>query len=198
MNVVFEHNRADAWWSGDNPYIRLYDNTGTLDSVVSYFDVSYSSLGAGRALFFVSGLATAAQQAPTLAFLSESLEMGEFLRNQLLVEFTGFRDVDGVGEHPIQLAQFCTTTANPNAYSVRAVGEVEVSATWSRPMESFYYQTQHGRLPAEFSSLFVPCEDGSIDVDGARLPGLTGPDTVEGRSVTSACLALAEVWFLSI
>lgn len=198
MSVVFEHNRPDAWWSGDNPYIRLYDDAGTLDSVVSYFDVSYSSVGAGRALFFVSGLATASQKPPSLAFLAESVELGEFLRNQLLVEFTGFRDVDGVGKHPIQVADFSSTATDPNTYGVQAAGEITVAATWARPMESFYYQTHHSRLPAEFSSLFVPCEHGAIDVDGIRLHGVTGQDTVEGRSVTSACLALAEVWFLSI
>lgn len=192
--TTFQRNRTGAWWVGDNPYIRLYDRSGSLDHVVSYFDVSYSEFGASRALFLLSGLA-AAQGRPEMRILAESRALGEFLRDQLVVEFTGFRETGAVSSVAVELAEFSSGSADPQVYQVQANGAVSVTARWSNPLESFYYQTRHQRLPAEFSSAFIPCETGEIEVDGKPLVGTTVPDHVEGREVTSACLALAEVWF---
>lgn len=46
----------------------------------------------------------------------------------------------------------------------------------------------------ELSNVFVPCAEGSITVDGLRLPGAPSLSDHDGRPGSSGFLAVAEVW----
>jgi hypothetical protein len=43
-------------------------------------------------------------------------------------------------------------------------------------------------------SLFVGCEEASIEVNGKRLPGSPIPREVAGHKISTAMLAFSETW----
>lgn len=182
-------------WAGDNPYIRLFDpeRPGRLLGVGSFFRVQYSPVGSGHVALLSTGLDG---ERPRVRCLADNPELGNFLFSSIAHRFTGFDGVLSPGELEVESAEFETISSPGDQDVVEQATSArhQLELRWSGLGEPFYVEFVHGKLPYRLFSLFVPASTGAITLDGDVLPGEPGSDVVEGRTITTACLALAETW----
>lgn len=182
-------------WAGDNPYIRLFDTErpSRILSVGSFFRVQYSPVGSGHVALLSTGLDG---ERPSVLCLADNRDLGNFLFSSIAHRFTGFDGVLTPGELEVESARF-ETISGPGDEDVveRATSSRhQLELHWSGLGEPFYVEFVHGKLPYRLFSLFVPAATATIRLDDRLLPGEPDSDVVEGRRITTACLALAETW----
>lgn len=179
-------------WGGDNPYIRLFEDASSgPSSVGSFFRVQYSPAGSGHVALLSTGLATSQ---PDVYCLTDNEALAQFLVTSIVHRFTGFDGVINAQDPPITVARFETAPGSNGVVERAAASDVEIEYAWLDLGDPFYVEFVHPKLPYRLFSLFVPAAEATLTLNGRRLDGTVAPDKVEGKSVTSACLALAESW----
>lgn len=76
-------------------------------------------------------------------------------------------------------------------------GAEGVTVELARPLDLRTFRADRIDLAGtayELSNVFIPCAEGSISVDGQRLPGLPTTSKDGGQPGSSGFLAVAEVW----
>jgi hypothetical protein len=129
---------------------------------------------------------------PAMHCLTDNPAVGQWLWETFVSKFVGFRDVEG--EPRIVQATMESRLSENKCCESGAGDGIAATMTWDGLGEAFAVDAEHPRLPYDFVSLFIPAETGSIAVDARALPGATGTEGFGGRDVSSACLALSEIW----
>ena len=76
-------------------------------------------------------------------------------------------------------------------------GDMTARLTWSGLGKPFCFALPPDKSATgkhSMPSLFVPCRDATITVNGKTLPGKPVPREMAGHSLTTAMLAFSETW----
>jgi hypothetical protein len=188
-------------WSGENPGISLKERPdGPFTALASFFRVVLSPHGRGHALVLLQAphAASATAESGNLC-LHDNEELARYLVSGFVAHFGAWRGLPGLQGLTYRRLDAVEAAGDPlSRYSetVRA-GELTVRLEWSGQGEPFCFA-----LPPEKSatgrhtmpSLFVPCTEAAIEVNGRRLPGQPVPREIAGRSISTAMLAFSETW----
>jgi hypothetical protein len=188
-------------WSGENPGISLkLDPDGPFTALASFFRVVLSPHGRGHALVLLqSPQEKAPPEARANLCLHDNEPLARFLVAGFVAHFGAWRGLPGLAGLTYRRLDAVEAAGDPkSAYSetVRA-GATTVRLDWRGLGEPFCFA-----FPPEMSatgrhhmpSLFVPCADAAITVDGRALPGKPIPRAIAGRTISTAMLAFSETW----
>jgi hypothetical protein len=185
-------------WSGENPGISLkQDPNGAFTSLASFFRVVLSPHGSGHALVLLQSPQQAG--APGNVCLHDNEQLARYLVSDFVSHFGAWKGLPGLSGLAYRKLDSVAASGDPaSTYSetVKA-GDLTVQLTWSGLGQSFCFA-----LPPDKSatgrhfmpSLFVPCRDASITVNGKTLPGKPIPREIAGHTLTTAMLAFSETW----
>jgi hypothetical protein len=188
-------------WSGENPGISLKEKPdGPFTALASFFRVVLSPYGAGHALVLLQspGEARPPKERPNLV-LSDNTKLARWLVSDFVAHFGAMRGQAGLAAAKYVKLDRVTASGDPRkkySETVKA-GKLTITLTWSGLGEPFCFA-----FPPENSatgrhympSLFVPCADASIAVNGRKLKGKPVPRDIAGRTISTAMLALSETW----
>ena len=188
-------------WSGENPGISLKERPdGPFTTLASFFRVVLSPHGRGHALVLLQSPQDAAAPAERANFcLTDNEAMARYLVDDFVAHFGAWRDVPGLRGLAYRKLDSVQTSGDPaSTYSetVTASG-LAVRMTWSGLGKPFCFA-----LPPDKSatgrhympSLFVGCQDATVEVNGRALPGKPVPREIAGQSISTAMLAFSETW----
>jgi hypothetical protein len=183
-------------WSGENPGISLKESPdGPFVTLASFFRVVLSPFGAGHALVLL--------QSPhgtqgNICF-NDNEKLARFLVADFVSHFGAWKGIPGLGSltyRPLDSVAASGDPASTYSETVKS-GDTTVRMTWSGLGTPFCFA-----LPPDKSStakhympsLFVPCADASVTVNGKALPGKPVPREFAGHKLTTAMLAFSETW----
>jgi hypothetical protein len=185
-------------WSGENPGISLKATPdGPFVALASFFRVVLSPHGRGHALVLMQAPQDA--NAGTNYCLHDNEKLARYLVSDFVSHFGAWKNLPGwksLTYRPLDSVAASGDPASTYHETVRA-GDLTVQLTWSGLGAPFCFA-----LPPEKSatgkhsmpSLFVPCRDASITVNGKALPGKPVPREMAGHTFTTAMLAFSETW----
>jgi hypothetical protein len=185
-------------WSGENPGISLKEHEGgPFTALASFFRVVLSPHGRGHALVLLRAPA-AADPAANLC-LTDNEPLARWLVDGFVAHFGAFKGQPGLGALTYRPLDRVAAAGDPSsAYSETVqAGGLTVELAWTGLGEPFCFALPPDRSATgrhTMPSLFVPCADASITVDGSRLPGRPVPREMAGRAMTTAMLAFSETW----
>ena len=188
-------------WSGENPGISLKEHEdGPFVALASFFRVVLSPHGRGHALVLLRAPQAAnppADQAPVC--LTDNEALARFLVEGFVSQFGAFRGLPGLSVCDYRRLDRVETAGDPHSdYSETIIAPgLTVRLRWSGLGQPFCFA-----LPPERSatgrhhmpSLFVPCQDAAIEVNGRRLAGKPVAREVAGHAMSTAMLAFSETW----
>lgn len=168
---------------GANPCVTLYDGDQAT-AYASVWRVDWSLRGTGHALV----LGTPEQ----VRIIGPDAALGAWLGNEFNRHFKDVNATIGWFEPELTVApvEFRLDLAE----GLRASAD-DVSVEITGPTERYLTRNDEydlGGTPNILSTVWIPCRQGSISVDGARLAGEARVDAAQPMS--SAFLAEAEVW----
>jgi hypothetical protein len=187
-------------WSGENPGISLKERAdGSFVTLASFFRVVLSPHGRGHALVLLRAPQEGSAAADANVCFSDNEPLARWLVAEFVAHFGAWKGLPGLGGlvyRPLDAAEASGDPLREYSETVRA-GELTVRLTWSGLGEPFCFA-----LPPEASatgrhhmpSLFVPCRDAGVTVNGRALPGKPVPRDIAGRTITTAMLAFSETW----
>jgi hypothetical protein len=185
-------------WSGENPGISLKEQPdGPFVALASFFRVVLSPHGRGHALVLMQAPQDGA--APTNFVLHDNEKLARYLVSDFVAHFgawKGLPGLQGLAYRRLDSAEASGDPASSYHETVKA-GDTTVRLTWSGLGKPFCFA-----LPPDKSatgrhtmpSLFVPCTDATISVNGKTLPGKPVPREMAGHSFSTAMLAFSETW----
>ena len=186
-------------WSGENPGISLKeDPNGPFIALASFFRVVLSPHGRGHALVLLQS----PQQrgaAPANFCLSDNETLARWLVAEFVSHFGAWRGLpglDGLAYRRLDRVQAGGDAVSSYSETVVA-GDLTVRLAWSGLGAPFCFA-----LPPDKSatgrhympSLFIGCQDATVEVNGRVLPGKPVPREIAGQSITTAMLAFSETW----
>jgi hypothetical protein len=188
-------------WSGENPGISLKEQPdGPFTTLASFFRVVLSPHGRGHALVLLQSPQDAAPPAERANFcLTDNDALARFLVGDFVSHFGAWRDLPGLrglAYRKLDSVQASGDPASTYSETVTASG-LAVHMTWSGLGKPFCFA-----LPPDKSatgrhympSLFVGCQDATVEVNGRALPGKPVPREIAGHSISTAMLAFSETW----
>jgi hypothetical protein len=185
-------------WSGENPGISLKATPdGPFVALASFFRVVLSPHGRGHALVLMQ--APQDGNASTNVCLHDNEKLARYLVSDFVSHFGAWKGLPGwksLAYRPLDSVAASGDPASTYHETVKA-GDLTVQLTWSGLGAPFCFA-----LPPERSatgrhsmpSLFVPCRDASIAVNGKALAGKPVPRELAGHTLTTAMLAFSETW----
>jgi hypothetical protein len=188
-------------WSGENPGISLKEQPdGPFTALASFFRVVLSPHGRGHALVLMQSPPDANPPADRGNFcLHDNEGLARYLIDDFVSSFGAFKGLPGLPNLVFRKADSVQASGDPaSSYTetVRA-GDLTVHLTWSGLGKPFCFALPPDRSATgkhHMPSLFVGCQDATIEVNGRRLPGKPVPREVAGHSITTAMLAFSETW----
>jgi hypothetical protein len=188
-------------WSGENPGISLKnDPNGPFTALASFFRVVLSPHGRGHALVLLQSPQEANPPAGQANLcLTDNESLARFLVDGFVANFGAFKGTPGLAGMSYRKLDAVAASGDPGSrYSetVRA-GDMTVELTWSGLGAPFCFAFPPDRSATgqhHMPSLFVPCTDASITVNGRALPGKPVPREVAGHPISTAMLAFSETW----
>lgn len=188
-------------WSGENPGISLKDDpNGPFVTLASFFRVVLSPYGSGHALVLLQSPQEASPPAAQANLcLTDNESLARFLVDGFVANFGAFKGTPGLAGLAYRKLDEVSAAGDPGTrYSetVRA-GELTVVLTWSNLGSPFCFAFPPERSATGrhyMPSLFVPCADASVTVNGRVLPGKPVPREVAGHTISTAMLAFSETW----
>jgi hypothetical protein len=188
-------------WSGENPGISLKNaSDGPFVAAASFFRVVLSPHGRGHALMLMMSPqdANPPPERGNYCF-HDNEKLARYLVSDFVSHFGAWKDTPGLKNlvyRPLDSAVASGDPASSYSEIVKASG-MTVILTWSGLGKPFCFA-----LPPDKSatgkhwmpSLFVPCTDASITVNGKTLPGKPAPRELAGHTLTTAMLAFSETW----
>ena len=183
---------GEVAWSGDNSGIYLkHEPGGAYVTRASYFRVTYSRHGTGKALVLLSGRTTVC--------LHDNEVLARWLVADFARHFPQFRsapemdrlDYVGLDGHVSdgEARRGCRERFSAPGY--------EVDLRWSPAEAPFFVVLPPERSATgrhEMYSLFFDVREASVFLDGRRLPGAVVERDLHGRGAPSSFLALSETW----
>jgi hypothetical protein len=188
-------------WSGENPGISLKQAPdGPFVALASFFRVVLSPHGRGHALVLMQSPQDANPPAARGNYcLHDNEKLARYLVSDFVSHFGAWKGLPGLQSLIYRPLDSVTASGDPlTSYSetVKA-GDITAELTWSGLGKPFCFA-----LPPEKSatgqhsmpSLFVPCQDATIAVNGKTLPGKPVPREMAGHAFSTAMLAFSETW----
>lgn len=188
-------------WSGENPGISLKETpNGPFVSVASFFRVVLSPFGRGHALMLMMSPQEANPPAARGNFcFHDNEKLARYLVSDFVSHFGAWKGTPGLSNliyRPLDSVVASGDTASSYTETVKS-GDITARLTWSGLGKPFCFA-----LPPDLSatgkhsmpSLFVPCKDATVTVNGKALPGKPAPRDMAGHSFTTAFLAFSETW----
>jgi hypothetical protein len=184
-------------WSGENPGISLKETAdGPFVALASFFRVVLSPYGRGHALVLMQ--APQDPKGPNVCF-HDNEKLARYLVSDFVSHFgawKGLPGLQGLTYRPLDSVDASGDPASTYSEIVKA-GDTTAVLTWSGLGTPFCFA-----LPPDKSatgkhwmpSLFVPCTDATITVNGKTLPGKPAPREMAGHKFTTAMLAFSETW----
>jgi len=185
-------------WSGENPGISLKQTPdGPFVALASFFRVVLSPYGRGHALVLLQ--APQDGSAAGNVCLHDNEKLARYLVSDFVSHFGAWKGLPGLQGLNYRALDSVAASGDPaSSYSetVKA-GDITAQLTWSGLGKPFCFA-----LPPEKSatgkhsmpSLFVPCQDATITVNGKALPGKPVPREMAGHAFSTAMLAFSETW----
>ena len=194
-------NNQNIIWTGENPYIRLFDReSGLVVTSISLFRIVYSAqYGNGHALFLLSDLNADGfnPKDDYCVCLTDNLVLANWLKEEVVIGYTGFRDMpDEYSAMPIiQTKDFCSTGDPRHSWTetVKAEG-IEIALTWNSLETPFYAEIPSAEWPNTVCTVLQASHNVDVLIDGKRPKGHIKNEDFYGKSSTSCCLAFSETW----
>jgi hypothetical protein len=188
-------------WSGENPGISLKEKPdGPFTALASFFRVVLSPYGAGHALVLLQspGEANPDKKRPNLV-LHDNEKLARFLVSDFCSHFGAMRGQPGLAAAQYKKLSKVAASGDPRKKYSETVtaGSMKVVLTWSGLGQPFCFAFPPDKSATGkhyMPSLFVPCSDASITVNGKKLKGKPVPRDIAGRTITTAMLAFSETW----
>ena len=201
MNERVAVNPGRVDWCGDNPGIYLKDDpAGEWLSLATYFRVTYSPHGPGKAMIVVGAPDEDAghPRAPNLC-ITDNRALSDYLIAGFVSKFPSFRGKEGLGAMTtLDLEGHETRGSLETAYSeVVTGGGVRLEMTWAQIGKPFGVEVGPESAPTgahDMYNLFFEAREASITVDGQALAGRAVDRLFFGRTMSTAFLALSETW----
>lgn len=193
-------NAGKVEWSGENPGIYLKDPEGRWQTLAVHFRVVTSPCGPGAGAVLVGAPSTGAgyPQAPNLC-LSNNQRLMQWLVENFVSRFATFRDSAGLRAMTYHAADRFTTTGDGRTFHQEQVAgnDVDITLRWESLASPFAVDVPPGMSATgihQMYSVFVEAADGSIALDGRRLPGTVVQRDFLDRRMSTAFLAFSETW----
>lgn len=178
--------------NGENPFIRLAHNPdGNFSSDASLWSITYSSCGAGHALFIKSELTDGQWRIytdnPALVSWLQKTVQG------MLNPETANSDIEVIS------AQFSQSGDLQQRWIqvVRSESD-EISLSWSYLQEPLLMAHEHpAHLPARrygVSVVMIPAQEAELVINGTKAAGQIWPCRYDGKPFSTAALAFSESW----
>jgi len=198
--VVSPVNPGKVEWSGENPGIYLKDEEGRWQTLCVYFRVVTSPHGPGIGTVLIGAPSTGAgfPEAPNLC-LSNNETLLRWLVDDFVSKFASFRDCDGLRAMTYRAADRFATTGDGRTFHQEQVtgGNVDVTLRWQSLAPPFAVDVSPAMSATgahQMYSVFVEAADGSIALNGRRLPGKVILRDFLDRRMSTAFLAFSETW----
>jgi hypothetical protein len=185
-------------WSGENPGISLKETPdGPFVALASFFRVVLSPHGRGHALVLMQSPQDGA--AANNICYHDNEKLARYLVSDFVSHFGAWKGLPGLQSLRYRPLDSVEASGDPlSSYSETVkTADGTVSLTWSGLGTPFCFA-----LPPDKSatgkhimpSLFVPCTEATIMVNGKVLPGKPAPREVAGHKMLTAMLAFSETW----
>ena len=188
-------------WSGENPGISLKEKPdGPFIALASFFRVVLSPHGRGHALVLMQSPQDANPPAERANIcLHDNEPLARYLVSEFVSFFGAWRDLPGLADLAYRKLDKVEATGDPaSSYSETVVaGRDTVRLTWSGLGKPFCFALPPDKSATgkhHMPSLFVPCADATIEMNGRVLPGKPVPREMAGHQLTTAMLAFSETW----
>ena len=183
--------------AGENHIVRLQSEADGSDAaLVNHFRLRLSPHGPGHAVFV---LADPNAPDPRNACYTDNPALANWLLDWYLRGSPLYRNLRGLVDLPIVTAGgFTFVDELPRRWTETVrVGEVTVRAVWNDLATPFHVErlAQPDEQDAmDVFSVLMSASEGSLSIDGQRIPGVVFPRQVGSQPITSAFLAFAESW----
>jgi len=186
--------------AGENHTVRLQSEADGSDAaLVNHFRLRLSPHGPGHAVFV---LADPNAPDPRNACYTDNPALANWLLDWYLRGSPLYRNLRGLVDLPIVTAGgFTFVDELPRRWTETVrTGEVTVRAVWNDLATPFHVErlAQPDEQDAmDVFSVLMSASEGSLSIDGQRIPGVVFPRQVGSQPITSAFLAFAESWVVS-
>jgi hypothetical protein len=184
-------------WSGENPGISLKATPdGPFVALASFFRVVLSPHGRGHALVLMQSPQD--EKAANYCF-HDNEKLARYLVGEFVSHFgawKGLPGLKGLTYRPLDSVEASGDPASTYNETVKS-GDLTVRLTWSGLGTPFCFALPPDKSATgrhSMPSLFVPCRDASISVNGKALAGKPVPREIAGHTLTTAMLAFSETW----
>jgi len=188
---------GEVAWSGENPGISLKESPdGPFTALASFFRVVLSPHGQGHALVL---LESPQRADPNNICFHDNEALARYLVAGFVSNFGAWKGQAGLASISYRKLDSVAASGDPaSAYhqTVKA-GDKTVRLTWSGLGKPFCFALPPGKSATGvhwMPSLFVPCQDATVEVNGRTLPGKPVPREFAGHAITTAMLAFSETW----
>jgi len=185
-------------WSGENPGISLKETSdGPFVALASFFRVVLSPYGRGHALVLLQAPQDASHAGNVC--LHDNEKLARYLVSDFVSHFGAWKGLPGLRGLNYRTLDSVEASGDPaSSYSetVKA-GDTTARLTWSGLGEPFCFALPPDKSATgkhSMPSLFVPCRDATITVNGKVLPGKPIPREMAGHAFSTAMLAFSETW----
>jgi len=192
------HFTGTVEWSGENPGISLKETPdGPFVALASFFRVVLSPHGRGHALVLLQAPQDGSSAGNVC--LHDNEKLARYLVSDFVSHFGAWKGVPGLGGLKYRTLDSVAASGDPaSSYSetVKA-GDMTAQLTWSGLGKPFCFALPPDKSATgkhSMPSLFVPCRDATITVNGKTLPGKPIPREMAGHSFSTAMLAFSETW----
>ncbi|HLX29071.1 MAG TPA: hypothetical protein VKV24_11380 [Casimicrobiaceae bacterium] len=193
-------NPGKVEWSGENPGIYLKDENGAWQALAVYFRVVASPYGPGSGAIVIGSPTTSAghPDVPNLC-LSNNEPLMRWLVEHFVSRFASFRGVAGLPAMSHRAADTFQTTGNGRTFHQESLRGQDASVTlrWESLRSPFAVDVPPAMSATgrhQMYSVFVEAAQGTIEVDGNRLPGKVIERDFLDRRMSTAFLAFSETW----
>jgi hypothetical protein len=184
-------------WSGENPGISLKETPdGPFVALASFFRVVLSPHGRGHALVLMQ----APQDAKGANFcFHDNEKLARYLVSDFVSHFGAWKGLPGLQGLTYRSLDSVAASGDPASSYTETVkaGDVTAALTWSGLGKPFCFALPPDKSATgkhSMPSLFVPCKDATITVNGKVLSGKPAPREMAGHKFTTAMLAFSETW----
>ena len=184
-------------WSGENPGISLKETPdGPFVALASFFRVVLSPHGRGHALVLMQAPQDA--KGPNVC-LHDNEALARYLVRDFVSHFGAWKGLPGLQGLSYRKLDSVAASGDPaSSYSetVKA-GDTTAMLTWSGLGTPFCFALPPDKSATgkhSMPSLFVPCQNATISVNGKTLSGKPAPREMAGHKFSTAMLAFSETW----